>query len=532
MYNILIVDDEVLVRTHLKLLLQNLSNEFTVCGEATNGLSALEKIPRIQPDIIFSDMRMPVMDGLELCRQVKNQYPDIQIIALSNYDDYTYVRGALKNGALDYVLKHKLNEEYLLSLLTELKKNLNVQSGLKSFPNRTVSALREKFVNDLLGEVFLSEKDIETNIRFLGINLDLTHLIPIILSVDDYARIEQQNNLNQKNILNFSICNIGNEILSKYPTGILAHIEKEIYCILLSFASEVSQAKIEGTINSLLQQISSNYKKYLNISVSFCVGETTGHIIDISHSYTRALETIRLTFYSDRQSILRTKSVPIPPSDLAGLDYSLEKSLLSLAQKGDYEKAEEIIQKLFQNMADQKENRSSVQMKCTDLLSIITRISKKNKLDLNKIIADKISPDQIFIQFHTMAQFSEWFLDCFLNMCREIKLQLPGDSSYVKSAIAYVNRDYSKPISLQSIADEIGISIGYLSTIFKNETGHGFTDYLNSLRISTAVHLMELGERDFHKIAEECGFQDYAYFFKVFKKRMGTTPKTYLRRFE
>lgn len=529
MYNILIVDDEILVRTHIKLLLQNLSDEFMVCGEAADGITALEKIPYTHPHIIFTDMRMPNMDGLELCQKVKEQYPDILLIALSNYDDYTYVRGALKSGALDYVLKHKLNEDYFQSLLTELKKKLNTQNSSKTFPDRTLSALREKFVTDLLGEAFRSEKDIETNIRVLGISLELTHLVPIILSIDDYARMEHQNSINQQNIWNFSICNIGNEILSQYPTGILAHIERETYCILLSFAHEASQAKIEETINSLLHQLSSNYKNYLNISVSFCVGEATNHIMDISQSYTKALETMGLTFYSGRQSILRSRSVLKTSVNLSGLDYSVEKNLLSLVSKGDYEKAEEIIGRLFQDMGNQKENRSNVQMKCTDLLSIITRISKKNQLDLNKIIADKISPDQIFIQFHTLPQLSEWFLDCFSNMCNEILLQMPGDSNYVKSAIAYMNRDYSKPISLQSIADEIGISIGYLSTLFKNETGQGFTDYLNSLRISSAVHMMELGERDFHKVAQACGFQDYAYFFKVFKKRMGITPKTYLK---
>lgn len=529
MYNILIVDDELLVRTHIKLLLQNISDEFVVCAEAIDGISALEKIPLARPDIIFSDMRMPNMNGLELCQKVQQQYPDILFIALSNYDDYTYVRGALKSGALDYVLKHKLNEDYLFSLLNDLKKNLNAQSNSKAFPDRTLSALREKFVIDLLGQIFLSEKDIETNIRILGISLELTNVIPIILSIDDYTKIENQSNFNQLNILNFSVCNIGNEILSRYHTGILAHMERETYCILLSFAHEVSQAKIEETINSILYQLSSNYKNFLNITTSFCIGDMTKYIIDISQSYTKALETMRLKFYSGKQSILHSAPIITAPKNLSGLDYSIEKNLLSLVLKGDYEKTEVIIKKLFEDMIEQKETRSNVQMICTDLLSIITRISKKNQLNLNEIIADKTSLDQIFTQLNTLTQLCDWFLDCFLNICKEMRLQMPGDSNYVKSAIVYMNRDYSKPISLQSIADEIGISIGYLSTIFKNETGQGFTDYLNALRISSAIHMFELGETDFHKVAEECGFQDYAYFFKVFKKRMGITPKTYLK---
>jgi two-component system response regulator YesN len=464
---------------------------------------------------------MPNMDGLELCQKVTEMYPDILFIALSNYDDYNYVRGALKNGAMDYVLKHKLSEDYLLSLLKELKKSLKTHNNSKAFPDRTISALREKFVTDLLGQAFLSKKDIETNIRALGISLSLTHVLPIILSIDDYGKIEHQNSFYQRNILSFSICNIGNELLSNYPSGILAHIERETYCILLSFAHEASQAKIEETISRLLNQLSTNYKNFLNVSVSFCVGEHTNHIIDISHSYTKALETMRMTFYSGKQSILRSSTVINASDTLSGLDYTMEKILLDLVLKGEYEKTEGIIKKLFQDMIDLKETRSNVQMKCADLLSIITRISKKYHLDLNRIIENKVSPDQIFTQLTTLVQLCEWFLHCFSN--------IPGDSSYVKSAIAYMNRDYSKSISLQSVADEIGISMGYLSTIFKTETGQGFADYLNSLRISSAIHLLELGERDFHQIAKKCGFQDYAYFFKVFKKRMGITPKNYLR---
>lgn len=528
MFRILIVDDELLVRNHLKLLFTDLSSDFTICAEAGDGVTALHKIQETKPHIIISDMKMPDMDGLMLCQRVREQYPDIIFIALSNYDDYTYVRGALKNGALDYMLKHKLSKESLLSLLEDLKKTLNIKNDTKAFPDRSLSALREKFVADLLGQLFLSEEEIEANLKILGIRLDMTQVVPIILSIDDYVKLEQESNMKKRNILSFSICNIGNEILSNYPTGILTHMEQGIYCILLSFAHEASEAKRQETIHGLLHQLSSNYKNYLNISVSFCVGELSPQISGIGHSYAKALETTGLIFYSGKQSILHSSHLIPQPSELTGLDYSMEKTLLTLVLKGETIKTETLIKDLFQTMIDQKETRSNVQMKCTDLLSIITRISKKNQLDLGKIIAGKAAPDQIFIQLNTLPQLCQWFLDCFINMCGELNRQMPGDSSYVKAAIGYINRDYGGSVSLQSVAEEIGISAGYLSTIFKNETGQGFTEYLNSIRIASAVDMLELGERDFHKIAAESGFWDYAYFFKVFKKRMGTTPKTYL----
>lgn len=527
MFDILIVDDEVLVRTHIKLLLSTITTEFRVCAEATDGVTALNQIAMFHPHIIFSDMRMPNMDGLELCQKVKEQYPEILFLALSNYDDYSYVRGSLKNGALDYILKHKLNEAYLSTVLADLKKYVNQQASSRLFPDNTRSVLREKFMLDLLGHVYLSSDEIMSTIKMLDISLDLTNVVPIILTVDDYAKYEYTNNLSQLAILNFSICNIGNEILSQYRTGFLTHIERDTYCILVSFAQEAGQAKINEVIDSILHQLSVNYKNFLNISTSFCVGEMTYHIIDIYQAYAKAFEAMRLQFYAKKQSILHATAIKQPQASLTGLDYTIEKKLHSLVLQGNYEETKEVVETLFQSMITRNENRSNVQMICTDLLSIITRVSKKNMLDLTKIIKQKVPPDQIFHQLTTLIELREWFLDCFQNTCTLLCMQMSGDSSYVKSAIAYLNRDYAKAISLQSIASEIGISVGYLSTIFKQETGQAFSDYLNSLRITSAIHMIEAGELDFHKIADACGFQDCAYFYKVFKKRTGTTPKAY-----
>lgn len=528
MFRILIVDDELLVRTNIKLFLQQTAEDFTVCGEADNGRTGLEQVRLLHPDIIFSDMKMPEMDGVEFCRQVHEQYPGICFIALSNYDEYSYVRGALKSGASDYILKHKLNKEYLAQILNDLKKNMKTDSTLNTLPDITLTALQEKFVLHLLGHMFVTEKEVEANLKVLGIRLDLSSLIPIILSVDNYAKIEQQGRIEQRNILEFSILNIGNELLSQHPTGLLTHIEKGIYCILLSFAQIPSRSKIQEQIHSILNQISYNLKNYLNISASFCIGELTANILDVGVSYNKALEAMQLKFYSGNHSIIHSQNIAVSRKELSGLDYAIEKKLLALITNGSGQDAEVIIRQVFQGMAKQKENRSNVQMICMDLLSIITRLSKKNGIALDLIIAKKVPPDQLFTQLNTLNEIQDWFLDCFHNICLQIQQLLPGDSLYVKSAITCINRDFAKPISQQTVAEDIGISGGYLSTIFKAETGQGFADYLNTVRISNAAHMLELGERDFHKIAEACGYQDYAYFFKVFKKRMGTTPGKYL----
>lgn len=530
MYNTMIVDDEILVRTNLKLLFQKFAPEFSVCGEADNGKTGLQLISELHPDLVFTDMRMPVMDGVEFCQKIHTAFPDIIIIALSNYDDYSYVRGALKHGAMDYILKHRLNEESLSAILQEIKKSSPLAVHTNPISDNNLNALREKFAKNLLAHVFKTDQEVSDNLRILNILLDTSRVLPIAFSIDHYARISSDNSASYLNTLHFSILNIGNEILEKNKNGMMSHIEQGEYCILLSFAQIHSQARIEQSVSSLLEQLSANYKNFLNISCSFSIGSLCAKITDVDQSFEKALSTLQFKFYSGSHSVLRSKDISSAGQALTGLDYSTEKNLLALVSNGNQDETMERIDSIFQELSEKKESITNIQIICTDLVSILMRIAKKNKISLERIFTSRIQPNQIFIQLNTISELHMWFRECFLNLCGQLQLLLPGDSNYVRSAIACINRDYAKAISQQSVADEIGISAGYLSKIFKSETGQGFSDYLTSVRIQTAVQLLDHGEKDLHKLAMDCGFQDYAYFFKVFKKRMGITPKSYMKK--
>ncbi len=530
MYKIIIVDDEILVRTNLKLLFQNFSPEFSVCGEADNGKTGLKLISEIHPNLVFTDMRMPVMDGVEFCQKIHTAFPDIIIIALSNYDDYSYVRGALKHGALDYILKHKLNEDSLSTILHEVRKSFPLALNTNQISDNNLNALQEKFIKNLLAHIYKTEQDISDNLHILSILLDTTRVLPVAFSVDNYARISNDNSAAYLNTLHFSILNIGNEILEQHKNGIMAHLEQGEYCILLSFAQIHSQAQIEQSVSFLLEQLSANYKNFLNIYCSFSIGSLCEKIMDISESFQKALSALQFKFYSGNHSVLHSKDIVSADHTLTGLDYSLEKRLLTMVSNGNQKETSALIDDIFMDMSAKKESIANIQIICADMISILMRIAKKNNLSLERIFTNQIQPNQIFTQLNTISELHIWFTECFLNICSQVCSLFPGDSNYVRSAIACINRDYSKAISQQSVADEIGISTGYLSKIFKAETGQGFSDYLTSVRIQTAVQLLDHGEKDLHKLAMDCGFQDYAYFFKVFKKRLGITPKDYMKK--
>ena len=208
---------------------------------------------------------------------------------------------------------------------------------------------------------------------------------------------------------------------------------------------------------------------------------------------------------------------------------SVEKELTTLLNNGHTNEILQKTEQIFQEMMQKKDSIQNVQMVCTDMISILTRIAKKNQISLDLVFKNSIKPNQVFTLLNTLPELQHWFIESFKHLSEQISLQFLGDSHYVRTAIACINRNFSNSISQQSVADEIGISVGYLSTIFKAETRQGFSDYLTSVRINTATQLLDMGETDLHKISNLCGFQDYAYFFKVFKKKMGVTPKNYIQ---
>ncbi|WJH32673.1 response regulator [Paenibacillus sp. CC-CFT747] len=124
MFQVLLVDDEALARNDVKSMLDFESHGFTICGEANSGSMALSMMERLTPHIVILDVSMPVMNGVELSRLIRDQFPRVKMIMLSSYDDYDYVRTCLMNGAMDYLLKHRLNPDSLLALLNKAVQNL------------------------------------------------------------------------------------------------------------------------------------------------------------------------------------------------------------------------------------------------------------------------------------------------------------------------------------------------------------------------------------------------------------------------
>ena len=155
MINVYIADDEVLITLGLKKLLEKLDMDVYIVGTANNGLTAKEEIELFKPDVVFTDIRMPGLTGLELLQSVSESAPDTKVVMISGYADFSYAREAIQHHAYDYLLKPIKEEELarvMMSIINERGEEKTEKSDEPSFDrviDNVISEIREHYTEDI-----------------------------------------------------------------------------------------------------------------------------------------------------------------------------------------------------------------------------------------------------------------------------------------------------------------------------------------------------------------------------------------------
>ena len=262
MSKIIIADDDFLIRSNLKLLLMNVEQHIPepleLCGEAANGEEVIELLKMHKIDIVVTDVCMPKVDGLGVLEYVKRNCSDVQVIMLSGYDDYDYVRSALQNGAVDYILKHKVDEKVLQEVI---QRALSVRKkhqipGVRN--ENSVIALKRDFMLKLVSGFFTTEQEFAEKIHVLNLPIETRNIFPVIMKIRPNRIVNSQ----ESYLLAYGFTNIVDEILTEIQTGICCHIADERFLILMNMESYRS-TKFLAQYNTVKSRISACAQKYL-----------------------------------------------------------------------------------------------------------------------------------------------------------------------------------------------------------------------------------------------------------------------------
>ncbi len=538
MLKVLIVDDDILTRMNIKMMIEWDRKGFEICGEAINGQNGIEMLELHNPDIVLTDMRMPVMDGVGLIEWINQHKPQIQVIALSGYDDFDYVKDSMKLGAIDYLIKHKLTSELLLSVL-ELAKGriIKMQEAIEEkhqIENQLQLAqghLCQQFLRDLLNGEITEPLEIMHGINNLHLNLGMLNNIVVVLEIDDYSFLKDKfSELELKKRITDVFMEIVQQILNETKQAYIVHVEQGKFALIFSFGKAYSMLYVYNQMYQIIDRIKRSIKRYLNLTACFGVSPVCPTLQKINQYYNKANLLLDEKFYKGKDQLFMEDSDKIIKNEFMTLTTEQEKTIILCLKTFDEETLKKTLDEIFNWVIEQRVNPNSTHMIVAEIINVASRVATQFNIKMDDIFSANDVPYNKMQKYDTIIDVKNWITEIYLKLLLLMKQNTFHNlnySEYTQKAIDFIHKNYHRDMSLEDTARHINVSSSYLSRIFKEECKVSYIKYVNQLRVEKAKLLIENGDVRLKDIVQQVGFQNYNYFFKVFKESTNMTPLEY-----
>lgn len=506
---ILVVDDEFIMRQGITHMIDWEQEGFQIIGQASNGQEALEIIKDNIPDIIISDVVMPQLNGIELAKFIQTNYPQIQIIILSSFSDFEYVKSSFQSGAVDYILKPSLNPAEMLKTLKKISskiKNINEPSDNISNTNNLISRL-------ILG--------FDADIDFNHLNNLFTHSSFCLFGLNTKKIYDNYDKRNE--VINFTINEINNEFSSNENSMNcniqLANIENEIIVAVLNFESN-NYNNLLNKLVSISEIVSNTFKE-----VFFVVSESFNSINNIKDIYEK--DFLILTeqyFYHKNISLLCSKNFETP-STIDKFNFKKFSEYVSIMQ---FQNAFEMLTEYISNAIT---TRSLTEFELKTLIqnSFYNVISSLEYLNFDSRTLNSLKQDC----FHKIdsIKYAEDLVLIYESLIGNIKDLIDKyehkiNSHMINKIIQYIHDHYDEQLNLTDVSKLFNFNYSYLSAYFSSHNEEGFNEFLNKIRIQKSCDFLKQ-DIPISDISSMVGYSDHSYFCKVFKKFTGLTPSNF-----
>ncbi len=536
MIKTLIVEDDIFDYSHLKNMIPWEEKGFLLYDVARNGTEAIENITNKDIDLIITDMSMPGANGLEVIKYVQGNHHSIKIIAISGYDDFLYVKESLKMGAIDYLLKHNLNPNSLMELLSSIKDQISREQKLNLEKEKIEKQIQtgkytlvQNFISKLVKEGIESEKVIKEELAILGIKLYFHNVIVVAAQLDEYDFLKEKYQKSELNNFKKMFINMANEILKDMTVAVVSFLEDGNFVILFTFKNQNSEQEINNQVTSTINRIRSTIKQNFNITACFAIADIASNLTKVNKYYSKAEQLLKKKFYQGKNKIFYNTCGNVIKNSVNFIGIEEEKRIIESLKDMKSSLMISYINEIFDDIFEHQPSIDSVKLTIISFINIVNKIGKEYSVDTSKIYKNKDNPYEQLSKYDTVHELKEWIVDIYNNLfnCLQGKCFLEQYSGVTGEAIEYINKHFQQDINLSFLADKIGVNSSYLSRKFKKDCGKGFIEYLNNVRIAEAKSLIADTDKQIKEIVPEVGFNNYNYFFKVFKDSQGMTPVEY-----
>lgn len=499
---VMLVDDEPWVLEGLRTMVNWEKFGFAVCGEALNGPEALRRIPELKPDLVLTDIHMPVIDGLELIEKVNEamEHPP-RFVILSGYDDFRYARAALRQRVDQYLLK-PVDDEEMETLLTRLGSSIRNEIASRGEKKRKQSLL----IHHLLTQ-YIRGEDAEPLRLMAGGLLPLAPDAELVcLLITPSCAASELAHPGE----GFSPCELAFED-GFGRTGCLIE------------TAGLSDAELSAALRKLHEELSGR----MHEPVIFAVSERHSGLRSLRTLYDEALETWRMNMYKERGGIYyygilcrQRKQSGIVEASFAGL--------LKAIQSGMVEAIRAQVRELLLSFAGRRLPALGVQAQIAHLEMTLCMLMLEQNGDPGAILGSVAAACGSLEKQSDYAGLGRYTELLALQAAAGLaELQKKNEGNTIYNVIQYVDQEFRGRLQLQDLAKIFHMNSAYLGQLFRKETGRSFSDYLNEKRIEAAKGLLKRTQLKISDIAQQVGFANTDYFIDKFKQTVGVVPSVY-----
>lgn len=520
MIKILIVDDEPVICQGLSQTIPWEEVGAHIVGIAYNGEKALQMISDLEVDIVITDVKMPIMDGLELVIQLRKMYSPVYVIMISGYEEFNYVKHAIRYGVKDYLLK-PVNVNELLDLVKRL---IHDKALLKKQEEKINKEKMRHLIYRALLESILDPRIYEE----LRDSMGNKHVYRVIVcEMDRYADL---------------LLNQGQTIMEDFRESWLQQMNKvlndksfEHICIFLHQNQLLALCYSEGRNSLSEEKLYLNFMKYnqdnlFPYSIYWSLSDIFEQVSDLHQAYQQAVSMLDSRQRSAVELFLTPRSLSDAPEELLLfkiLPEHYEEDIIKFLFQHNYKSLTDSVELTFHYFVSEDYLLHEAFQACQEICHVVYR-------KLRELGMYQIGPyDSYFYTLdlrvqNTLESLERIFMEEMSAIYEMIMRKNHGKNVWVKEIVLkYIANHYHEDIKASEIAEKIKITPNYFSLIFKQETGKNYNEYLNDVRIEEAKKMLVNSYDRIFEIAEKVGYNDYKYFVNNFKKKVGVTPTEY-----
>lgn len=518
-YKVLIADDEYWTREKLRnmILWEKYGLEFL--EPAVNGEDALQSIEEYRPDILITDINMPFLDGVQLLTEVGKKYPDIVTFVISGYDDFDYVRDTFMSGAINYLVKPVTKIELIKAVVKALEK-ISERENEQLELLKAASVIQDSEFSQMIQRREVPENSFRSTDNFMEF-AEMSLMLIKIHNLQEAIRASGHD----RNLISY---NIKKEIKAAFNNENLI-VFNNIYR-LNEFIVVTDKSKRD--LIKTAEKIRFRFSTFIKSCITICISAQSYSMESIHMAYVEAIGILMTRKYCLKDEVLISdRTGGEKEKVVAHFKPDYEKHLKNALRTGDVELIKKIVFKWTGLIKCQKNGWSYLEAKQT-VRQVLT------------ILLDYVIQKQGFMKVADVESFLETIekttesldLQLLCEMLEEvIEYLIPEKEEHTTNAMAeivhqaagWIDEHYSEEMSLAMLAERYHVASTYFSRMFRQEIGESLILYITRRRVEKAKEYIRNSDMNLTEIAFVVGYDDYAYFSRVFKKSTGVSPRDY-----